>query len=232
MKPFSIIVPVYNEEDILRNSVEVLVEYSDGLDVEYEIIAVSNGSTDASDAIGRELAQTHSAFKYFSITEKGIGRAFKKGIAEARHEHIVFLDADLSAELTFIEKANSALDDHVLVIGAKFKGLQNRSLFRKMGSFVFYISVVIVMGMKYVDYAPGAKGYRKSFLLECLGYIDNYTSLVLNLAFIAYSRKLPVIEIPIVCDDRRKSRFNLWQETYSKFRGLLSLKFKQVFRKL
>ena len=96
---------------------------------------------------------------------KGVGRAFKKGIAEASFEHIIFMDADISAELPFIKEANEKLADHDLVLGTKINGLQNHSLFRKMGSFVFYLSVLILMGMKYIDYAPAATAYRKNFLL-------------------------------------------------------------------
>jgi hypothetical protein len=88
------------------------------------------------------------------------------------------------------------------------------------------------MRLKYVDYSPGAKAYKKSFLLKYFNYIDDYTSFVLNLTFIASIKKEPIAEIPIACEDRRKSRFNLWREAVSKYRGLFYLKFKQLFGKL
>ena len=157
-----------------------------------------------------------------------MGRAFKRGIAAAQYDHIVFMDADLSAELAFIELSGRHLTENALVLGTKIKGLQNRSLFRKFGSLVFFLSVRFVMGMKYVDYAPGAKAYRKSFLEKYFDYIDDYTSFVLNLTYIATIKKIPLVEIPIACDDRRESRFNLWREAASKYRGLVTLKYKQM----
>lgn len=232
MHPYTVIVPVYNEEDLLRDSVEKLMAYLTSLDTAYEIVIVSNGSTDTSEQIGATLAQEYAVVKFFSLPERGVGRAFKKGIAEARYEHIIFLDADLSSDLVFIQEANRLLNTHVLVLGSKIKGLQNRGLLRKVGSLTFYLSVVMVMGMKYVDYAPGAKAYQKNFLLRYLKYIDNYTSFVLNLAFIASEKKEPVVEIPIRCSDTRKSRFNLFWEALSKYRGLVSLKMRQVVGKL
>lgn len=228
MKPFTLIVPVYNEEEILRKNAGQLIEYSNGLGVPYEIIIVSNGSTDASGKIGQELERENSQIRFFSLLEKGVGRAFKKGILESKHEHLIFMDADLSADLSFIEKANRLLESHVLVLGSKIKGLQNRGAFRKIGSFVFYLSVLALMGMKYVDYAPGAKAYRKNFLMKYFKYIDDHTSFVLNLTFMASVKKEPVIEIPIACEDHRKSRFNLWQEAGSKYKGLLCLKMRQI----
>jgi len=228
MTPFSIIVPVYNEEAILRRSIQTLIQYADSLDSRYEIIVVSNGSTDASDVIGKALVRQHAQVKYYSIPEKGVGRAFKKGIKASRYDHIIFIDADLSADLTFIKLANQHLAENALVLGTKIKGLQNRSLFRKFGSLVFYLSVRFIMGMKYVDYAPGAKAYHKNFLKKYFTYIDDYTSFVLNLTYIATIKKIPLIEIPIACDDRRESRFNLWREAVSKYRGLVTLKYKQI----
>jgi len=228
MKPFSIIVPVYNEEAILSQSIQKLIQYADTLDLLYEIIIVSNGSTDTSDAVGKTLVRQYGQVKYYSIPEKGVGRAFKIGIKASQYDHIIFIDADLSADLAFIELSNRHLDKNALVLGAKIKGLQNRSLFRKFGSLVFYLSVRIIMGIKYVDYAPGAKAYQKKFLETYFNYIGDYTSFVLNLTYIATIKKIPLTEIPIACDDRRESRFNLWREAASKYRGLVTLKYKQM----
>jgi glycosyltransferase involved in cell wall biosynthesis len=232
MEPFSIIVPVYNEEEILERNTEVLIDHANSLALPYEIIIVSNGSTDASRKIGSNLQKRFSQVKFFELPQRGVGRAFKKGIMESRYDHIVFMDADLSADLAFIEKSNELLDKYVLVLGSKIKGLQHRSLFRRMGSFVFYLSVLFLMGMKYVDYAPGAKAYRKDYLLKYFKYIDDYTSFVLNLTFLATVKKLTVAEIAIACEDRRKSRFNLLQEAGSKYKGLFMLKFNQLLGRL
>jgi hypothetical protein len=65
-------------------------------------------------------------------------------------------------------------------------------------------------------------------LLQHLDLIDDYTSFVLTLTFIGSRKKARIVEIPIVCNDNRKSRFNLWQEAKSKYKGLFSLKFKQL----
>src|SRR3989339_2192753 len=123
MQPFSIIVPVYNEEEILENSTAKLIAYSNQLGVEYEIVLVSNGSTDKTEEVGGKLDKQYANVKFCAIPEKGVGRAFKKGIEASKYEHIIFMDADLSAELSFIEKANQQLDNHVLVLGTKINGL-------------------------------------------------------------------------------------------------------------
>jgi len=232
MESFTLITPVYNEEDILDKNVNKLIDYIDSRCSDYEIIIVSNGSTDSSVQIGKELEKEYFRVKFFSLPKRGVGSAFKKGLMEAAYNQIIFMDADLSADLSFIERSCQLLDNYVLVLGAKIKGLQNRGIIRKMGSFVFYVSVLMVMGMKYVDYSPGAKAYRRDFLMNYFEYIDDYTSFVLNLTFLASIKKEPIIEIPIACEDRRKSRFNLFHEAIKKYRGLFGLKLKQVFGRL
>ncbi len=232
MKPFAVIVPVYNEEEILESSVRKLITYCLSLNTAFEVIAVSNGSTDASVEIGRRLERELPQLRFLSLPGRGVGRAFKHGIIEARFENIIFMDADLSADLAFINEAERLLEKHVLVLGTKIGGLQNRSLFRKFGSFVFYLSVLCLTGLRYTDYAPGAKAYRKSFLEKYFDRIDDYTSFVLNLTFIAQVKREPVAETAIACDDRRVSRFNLWHEAASKYRGLIGLKIGQVTGKL
>jgi glycosyltransferase involved in cell wall biosynthesis len=232
MKPFTVIIPVYNEEEILKANIQRLITYNLSLNTSFEIIAVSNGSTDTSVEIGCQLEKQFPQFKIISLPDRGVGRAFKHGILEAKYEHIIFMDADLSADLVFINEADQLLVDHVLVLGTKIGGLQNRSLFRKAGSFVFYLSVLGLTGLRYTDYAPGAKAYRKSFLKKYFDYIDDFTSFVLNLTFVATVKKEPIAEAAIACDDRRQSRFNLWREAVSKYRGLFGLKLGQIMGKL
>ncbi len=232
MKPFTVIIPVYNEEELLEANVRKLITYNLSLKTPFEVIAVSNGSTDRSAEIGRRLERELPQFNFFSLPERGVGRAFKRGILEAGHENIIFMDADLSADLAFVNQAERLLDKNALVLGTKIGGLQNRSLFRRLGSFVFYLSVLALTGLRYTDYAPGAKAYRKSFLEKYFNYIDDFTSFVLNLTFVAQVKREPVAEVAIACDDRRRSRFNLWREAVSKYRGLFGLKLGQMTGKL
>ncbi|HTY12852.1 MAG TPA: glycosyltransferase family 2 protein [Candidatus Omnitrophota bacterium] len=232
MRPFSLFIPAYNEEELLENNLVRLVDHVNRFKSPYEIIIISNGSTDRTEWIGNGLSRRFPQIKFFSLPKKGVGRAFKRGLAEFRYDRVVFMDADLSADLAFIDKAVPLLDDHAIVLGTKINGLQDRSLFRKFGSLVFYLSVRLIMGMKYIDYAPGAKAYRREFLMKYLPYIDDHTSFVLNLTYIASIKRLPVAEISISCDDRRKSRFNLMIEALSKYRGLFELRFSRMAGKL
>ncbi len=85
------IIPVYNEENTIKNVVLTISKYSFD-----EIIVVNDGSTDKTDFILKEIKESND-FKYIVLPKnKGKGYAMASGIKSAKNEIIVFFDADLS----------------------------------------------------------------------------------------------------------------------------------------
>src|SRR5579884_3813177 len=112
----SVIVPVYNEQEIIRSSVTRLHEYLEQRGIEHEVILVDNGSTDRTIEICRELASQRAWLRCFSIPQRGVGRAFVLGATHARGDCLVSIDADLPSELAFLDYADKLLDHcHLLV---------------------------------------------------------------------------------------------------------------------
>jgi glycosyltransferase involved in cell wall biosynthesis len=90
--PFlSIIIPVYNVEQYLRDCLNsVLVQtYPD-----YEVICVNDGSTDGSMAILEEYQRKYPQITIISQTNKGLSAARNAGIQAAKGDYIFFLDSD------------------------------------------------------------------------------------------------------------------------------------------
>ena len=87
----SIIIPVYNAELFLRNTINSVLsqDFSD-----YEIIIVNDGSTDSSLDICNEFAKSDSKIHLFNQTNKGVTAARRKGIENAIGDFVLFLDAD------------------------------------------------------------------------------------------------------------------------------------------
>lgn len=217
MEPVTINIPVYNEEEIIVKNTEVLKAYMDSIGVEYEILIIDNGSTDKTVALGKELQNKYPQVRFFFIPEKGVGLAFKKAVAEAKYEHLISMDVDLSVDLNFIKVANVLLNDNTVVIGSKIMGSQKRSLLRRLGSSIYILLARLLLGLRFSDYSIGAKGFRRTFVMKHFDYIDKYTNYILNLTYIASKKGLKVIEIPISCVDYRKSRFNLLKEAFYRF---------------
>ena len=88
---YSIIIPIYNAEATLRRCLDSLVgqQFSD-----YELLLINDGSTDDSDAICREYANTYSCVRYFAKENGGVSSARNLGLEQAKGEYILFVDSD------------------------------------------------------------------------------------------------------------------------------------------
>ncbi len=95
--PFlSIIIPAYNEENRLPDTLAQVSDFIQTQPFETEVLVVENGSRDRTLQIAREYADTHARFQVIHETERGKGRAVKRGMLEAGGKFRFMCDADLS----------------------------------------------------------------------------------------------------------------------------------------
>ena len=91
MKKVSIIMPVYNCEHYLTESLDSVLKQTLQ---EWELLCIDDGSSDNSLKILKEYETNDSRIIVFSQTNKGAGQARNFGIQHACGEYIAFLDAD------------------------------------------------------------------------------------------------------------------------------------------
>lgn len=229
MNPLSVFIPVYNEEEIIVGNTERLIAYLDTLMIGYEIIIVSNGSTDKTPELGEYLQKIHREVKFACISQKAPGSALKQGLLMASHENIITADMDLSVDMDFIRVANSLLSQGFdLVVGSKRMGTQKRSVMRKIASTAFIISAMLLLGLSFDDYSLAAKAYKKSILEKCLDRLKGGTFYVIEVLYFASRNNYKIVEVPVGCDDNRKSRFNLLHEGLYRFGNLFMLWLKNL----
>ena len=89
----TVIVPVYNVEEYLRDCLDSLVAQTirPGL---MEVLLINDGSTDNSLAICEEYAEQYSFFKVLSKKNEGVSATRNLGIKNAQGKYIMYLDAD------------------------------------------------------------------------------------------------------------------------------------------
>lgn len=223
MEPFAIIIPVYNEEGLITNNTETLLQFCSSLNTPYEIIIGSNGSTDSTNEFGKKLENKHKNIKFFHIPKREVGHVFKKGVQSASYENIISLDMDLSVELSFIREANNLLKKYDIVVGSKKTGKQKRSIIRIIGSAVYVFFSKLLLGLAFNDYSMAAKAYKKSLIDKYFHKIDRGTSYVIDIIYYASQEGLKITEIPVQCEDKRESRFNLLHEGFNRFKNLFKL---------
>lgn len=91
MPVISVIVPVYNAEKYLRESLDSIVNQTYK---NIEIILVDDGSTDGSSAICDEYADKDVRIKVYHIPNGGVSNARNLGINNANGEYLMFVDSD------------------------------------------------------------------------------------------------------------------------------------------
>ena len=108
MKKISIIVPVYNVGDYIKQCVDSLLKqtYQD-----LEIILIDDGSTDCSGEICDELAQNDARLKLIHLENGGVSRARNKGLEVATGTWVAFVDGDDWVEPDIYEKLLNASED-------------------------------------------------------------------------------------------------------------------------
>ncbi len=220
---FTALIPVYNEADIIEENSLRLLEFLASTGRPHELIIVSNGSTDATVERGERLASEHPEIRFFSLPEKGVGRAFSLGVREARFELIVSVDMDLSIDLNFIPRSLELLSSHQIVVGSKKMGSQDRPFWRTAGSTAFILTARLLLGLSFADYSIAAKAYHREVILRYLDRIDHGTSYVLDIIFHTLRAGGRAVEIPVFCEDHRTSKFNLFDEAVYRFRNLFIL---------
>jgi glycosyltransferase involved in cell wall biosynthesis len=224
LKPFSVIIPVYNEQEVLVDNTERLLAHLASHHPTYEIIIGSNGSKDNTVTLGEALEAAHERIRFFHVNQRGVGHAFRQGIRMARYDFVVSLDMDLSVELEFVERAIDLLDaGYEIVVGSKKMGQQKRSAFRILGSGVFILFARFLLGLSFEDYSIGAKAYRKAVLLQHLDNVDHGTAYVIDMICLVHRDGGRIVEIPVLCEDYRTSKFNIIHEGVYRYSKLFKL---------
>jgi len=101
----SVVIPAYNEAERIGPTIEALRAYLRANGVDYEIIVVSDGSTDATESIVKQHVQNDSRIKLVDYhPNKGKGRAVRVGMLEARKTNVLLSDADLATPIEDLEK--------------------------------------------------------------------------------------------------------------------------------
>ncbi|MHB1498550.1 MAG: glycosyltransferase, partial [Acidimicrobiales bacterium] len=91
----TVVVPYYNPGKLLVPTMERLIDVLDGSGATYEVIAVSDGSTDGSDAELDALAAVRPRLSSVVLAHnQGKGAALRVGLARGKGRYLGFIDAD------------------------------------------------------------------------------------------------------------------------------------------
>lgn len=136
---YSILVPVFNEEEVVNLFYETMSKEIQKLNEEYEIIFVNDGSKDKSPMILAELAEKDQHVKVVNFSRNfGQQAAELAGLSYASGEAVIIMDVDLqdppSVALEMIKKWKEGYD----VVHGKRKKRKGETVFKKLTAYCYY----------------------------------------------------------------------------------------------
>lgn len=238
MVDVSIVIPVYNEEGILREAVTELVDglaqVRDALGapaLTFEILIAENGSRDRTAELAQHLVAERGgagpvALRTFSLGEPNYGKALRRGILEARGTYVICEEIDL-CDFDFHRRALEHLrhGDCDMVVGSKaMRGASDgRPAFRRVATKVINGMLRVALDFRGTD-THGLKAFRRATLLPvveaCVIDRDLFAS---ELVIRAGRGGLHVLEIPIKLHEKRPPAINLTKRVPHVLRGLAKL---------
>ncbi len=150
----SLVLPAYNEAAVIADAVfEANAALSQITDV-YEIIVVDDGSVDETSAIVNELASANEHVQLIRHSpNRGYGAAIRSGFAAAKHELVVFTDADCQFDLTELDRFVLLSNRYDIVCGYRIdrKDTPLRCLYSKVYNLL--VRALLGTGVRDVDCA-------------------------------------------------------------------------------
>lgn len=227
---FSIIIPIYNEEEILEKQVKKLISAVDRVLMysEYEIVLVENGSTDNTYSIANKLVEKYSHIKLVHLDTPSYGLAFKEGVLHAKYDVVVQFDIDFW-DIDFLDLSMLLLNRYDFVIGSKNMGTSKdkRPLTRKILSKSLELFLKLYFNVPFSD-THGMKSMKRKIILPFIDEVksENHffdSELLIMCHYQRYSFK----ELPVSLHEIRSTRFPFLiraAETLQEFIKLISVK--------
>lgn len=140
MKKVSIVIPAYNEEEVLNKLIERLaILINNTPKYEFEVIFVNDGSKDKTLEILEEIAQKEKRLKILSFSRNfGHQAAVTAGIKDVTGDAVVIIDADLQDPPELIPQMIELWEQGNEVIYGKRKKRKGESAFKLLSAKMFY----------------------------------------------------------------------------------------------
>jgi len=177
MPEVSIVIPVYNAGNVIKQTVQALMRALDSAAVDYEILLRDDGSRDHSLQVLKEVEKFYPRVGIsYNHVNAGLGFTLRELFARARGDVVVYCDCDLP----FGEKAVVLLMEKILqgedvVVASRYLGSDHRaSIVRAITSRLYYGLCHLLFRILVVDIGSGCVAFRaqglKNLELKAFGF--------------------------------------------------------------
>jgi dolichyl-phosphate beta-glucosyltransferase len=167
---FTVIIPAYNEERRLPNSLTELGKFLDSTRLDYRVIVADDGSTDRTPQLASQFGRR---FSTVSLPQNGgKGCAIRTAMLAATGQVVAFTDADLPFRLTALVEGYELIEERAseIVFGsrhlAKSSHVAQRNLTRRIASRAFHGVVKCLVSTDVTDTQCGLKLFSRRAAVE------------------------------------------------------------------
>lgn len=225
----SIIIPAYNEESRLPNTLEQVFHFLEKQSFRSEVIVVENGSTDRTFEVAQKFTEQHKNLRVIHNEERGKGGAVQRGVREAHGEYVFICDADLSMPVEEISKfLPPALKDFDIAIGSREAPgavRYNEPYYRHLTGRVFNILIRLMVLPNLQDTQCGFKCLRAEVARDIFPF-QTLTGWAFDveLLYIAHHHGYDILEIPIDWYFNADSKVRVLRDSWRMFIDLLVIR--------
>ena len=225
----SIIIPAYNEEHRLPDTLAQVAAYLENQTYTSEVLVIENGSSDRTFSVAQEFAEAHPGFRVLREMQNGKGRAVRAGMLAACGQYRFMCDADLSMPITELGRflPLEIAVPQVVIASREADGAvrYDEPEYRHIGGrFVNdMIRYLVLPGL--CDTQCGFKLFRADIAADLFNK-QTLTgwSFDVEVLFIAQKRGYEIIELPIPWHYRDQSHVKPLKDTLKLFFDLLTIR--------
>lgn len=207
IKNVSVVIPAFNEELGVRESITELREMLEATDINAEIIIVDDGSKDKTareaKAAGARVIQHRS--------NRGYGASLKTGIIAASHDIIAITDADGTYPAKFLPQMLVELEQADMIVGSRTGADVNIPLSRKPAKWFLRVMANYVANTKIPDLNSGLRVFRRDVAMQYFAILSDQFSFTTTITLAMLCDKYAVTYVPIDYRKRQgKSKIMPW----------------------
>lgn len=226
----TLIIPMYNENKIIKETAATLHEYMSANFESYEILFSDDGSTDGCGDTVRNMQL--SCVRVVGYQQNhGKGCAIRTAMLEAKGNIIMFTDADLAYGTEVIRRAYDMLSkdtEAFMLIGSRNlskDGYEGYTAMRRVMSKVYIKVLGMIGGFRLSDSQCGCKAYKnpaeKNIFSRCK--VDGFA---FDFESIMWAQKLgyKIIEMPVKIINHRESTVHVFRDTVKMLRDVIKIR--------
>ncbi len=174
----SIVVPAYNEEDLLAHTIEHLLDTGPE---DVEVIVVNDGSADSTGRIVDELADAHEKVIGIQLEKnQGFGKAMRTGFKRASKTYVMVCPVDYRFTLEDFDVYLVLIKYADIVIGYRRHRRLELPFYRKFVSSVYHLLVNLIFNLNFFD-VNWIHMYKRDQIESYLGKSDGVFLLAENI---------------------------------------------------